>query len=92
VSGQTPPAGQKWLRGLAPLAPRALGYDKPLCASLDGFTLHAATKASALYSKSLLQRCFRDVHAVTQNFVVAPPVHEIIGKVLLGVEADTALF
>ncbi len=48
VSGQTPPAGQKWLRGLAPLAPRALGYDKPLCASLDGFTLHAAPCASAL--------------------------------------------
>jgi hypothetical protein len=50
VSGPTPPAGhgRQWLRGLAPLAPRALGYDKPLCASLDGFTLHAATKASAL--------------------------------------------
>jgi hypothetical protein len=48
VSGQTPPAGPQWLRGLSPLAPRALGYDKPLCASLDGFTLHAATKASAL--------------------------------------------
>ena len=26
----------------------ALGYDKPLCASLDGFTLHAATRAGAL--------------------------------------------
>ena len=25
-----------------------LGYDKPLCASLDGFTLHAATRAGAL--------------------------------------------
>src|SRR4051812_47831924 len=32
----------------SPLEPGALGYDKPLCASLDGFTLHAATKASAL--------------------------------------------
>jgi hypothetical protein len=48
VSGQTPPAGRQWLRGLAPLVPRALGYEKPLCASLDGFPLHAATKASAL--------------------------------------------
>lgn len=26
----------------------ALGYDKPLCASLDGFTLHPATRAGAL--------------------------------------------
>jgi len=28
--------------------PRALAYDKPLCASLDGFTLHAAPRAGAL--------------------------------------------
>jgi hypothetical protein len=48
VSGQTPPAGPQWLRGLAPLEPHALAYDKPLCASLDGFTLHAATRAGAL--------------------------------------------
>ena len=31
-----------------PLEPQALAYDKPLCASLDGFTLHAATRAGAL--------------------------------------------
>jgi hypothetical protein len=48
VSGQTPPAGPQWLRGLAPVAPRALAFDKPLCASLDGFTLHAATRAGAV--------------------------------------------
>jgi len=48
VSGQTPPAGPQWLRGLAPLEPHALVYDKPLCASLDSFTLHAATRATAL--------------------------------------------
>ncbi len=48
VSGQAPPAGPQWLRGLSPLSPRALAYDKPLCASLDGLTLHAATRAGAL--------------------------------------------
>ncbi len=48
VSGQTPPAGPQWVSGLAPLEPHALAYDKPLCASLDGFTLHAATRAGAL--------------------------------------------
>jgi hypothetical protein len=47
VTGQTPPCGPQWLRGLAPLAPHAMAYDKPLCASLDGFTLHAATNAGA---------------------------------------------
>jgi hypothetical protein len=33
---------------LSPLRAAPLGYDKPLCASLDGFTLHAATRAGAL--------------------------------------------
>ncbi len=47
VSGQAPPAGPQWLSGLAPLEPQALAYDKPLCASLDGFSLHAATRAGA---------------------------------------------
>src|SRR4029453_6753757 len=36
VSGREPPAGPQWLRGLLPLSPSALAYDKPLCASLDG--------------------------------------------------------
>jgi ABC-type polysaccharide/polyol phosphate transport system ATPase subunit len=36
------------VRGLAPLEPQPLAYDKPLCASLDGFTLHAATRAGGL--------------------------------------------
>jgi Putative transposase len=48
VSGQVPPAGPQWVRGLRALDPSALAYDKPLCASLDGFTLHAATRAGAL--------------------------------------------
>jgi Putative transposase/Transposase zinc-binding domain len=48
VSGQAPPAGPQWVRRLAPLEPQALAYDKPLCASRDGFTLHAATRAGAL--------------------------------------------
>ena len=47
VSGQVPPAGPQWLRGLAPLKSSALDFEKPLCAALDGFTLHAATRAGA---------------------------------------------
>jgi D-aminopeptidase len=34
---------------LAPLEPHPLAYDNPLCALLDGFTLHAATRAGALH-------------------------------------------
>jgi len=48
VSGQAPPAGPQWVSRRAPLEPQALAYDKPLCASLDGCTLHAATRAGAL--------------------------------------------
>jgi hypothetical protein len=49
VSGQSPPAGPEWRRRPLPaLVHAALGFDKPLCASLDGFTLHAATRAGAL--------------------------------------------
>ena len=32
---------------LRPPEGRGLAYDKPLCASMDGFTLHAATRAGA---------------------------------------------
>jgi hypothetical protein len=51
VSGQQPPAGPEWRRKSAPLpalVPGPVHYDKPLCASLDGFTLHAATRAGAM--------------------------------------------
>ena len=48
VWGQAPPAGPQWVSRLAPLEPHALAYDKPRCASRDGFTLHAATRAGAL--------------------------------------------
>jgi len=46
ASGQSPPAGPELRRKetkLVPLAGKPLHFDKPLCASLDGFTLHAAS-------------------------------------------------
>ena len=49
VSGHSPPAGPEWRRRmLPPLVAQPLAFDKPLCASKDGFTLHAATRAGAL--------------------------------------------
>lgn len=47
--------------------------------------------ASALYARSPLQRCFRDVHTVLQHFWVAPPTHELHGRILLGAEPDAPM-
>ena len=44
---------------------------------------------SSVYRRSRLQRCFRDVHVVTQHMMVGPPTLELTGRLLLGVEADT---
>lgn len=45
VSGTTPPAGPEWRRGALPFERRGMVFERPLCVALDGFTLHAATRA-----------------------------------------------
>ena len=56
VSGRAPPAGPQWVSRLAPLEPQALAYDKPLCASLDGFTLQRR-RGRALSIRRVGRRC-----------------------------------
>src|SRR5262245_23856003 len=53
--------------------------------------MYEAAGGTAVYAKSPLQRCFRDVHAVTQHIMVAPTAWELAGRVLLGVDADTTM-
>jgi alkylation response protein AidB-like acyl-CoA dehydrogenase len=53
------------------------------------FTLAGGT---AVYDTSLLGRCLRDVHVVTQHIQTAPKLNETIGKLLLGVDVDTSMF
>ena len=50
---------------LARLAPAPLVFDKPLCASLDGFTLHAATSAHAFDTQG---------REALLRYVLRPPV------------------
>jgi len=46
---------------------------------------------SAIYQSSALQRCFRDVHVVTQHASVAQGSQELAGRALLGVDADYSI-
>jgi len=53
------------------------------------FTLAGGT---AVYDTSLLGRCLRDSHVVTQHIQTAPKLNETIGKLLLGLDVDTSMF
>ena len=53
------------------------------------FTLAGGT---AVYDTSLLGRCLRDAHVVTQHIQTAPKLYETIGKLFLGQDADTRMF
>jgi hypothetical protein len=41
---------------------------------------------SAIYEGSSLQRRFRDIHTLTQHFLVAPATMELSGRALFGLE------
>ena len=45
----------------------------------------------SIYASSPLQRCFRDVHVVTQHMMVAPATWELAGRALLGVKGDLSM-
>lgn len=47
---------------------------------------------SSIYESSLLQRCFRNVHTVTQHIAVAPDNLEDVGRVVFGLEPKSPLF
>jgi indole-3-acetate monooxygenase len=53
--------------------------------------LYHAGGGSAIYDANPLQRCFRDVHVVTQHLMVAQPTFEVVGKVMLGIDRKTVL-
>ncbi len=53
------------------------------------FTVAGGT---AVYDTSLLGRCMRDAHVVTQHIQTAPKLNETIGRLLLGVDVDTSMF
>jgi len=42
--------------------------------------------ASVLHSGNVLERCFRDIHALTQHLAISPAHYERVGKALLGLD------
>lgn len=46
---------------------------------------------AAIYTRNLLERCFRDIHAVTQHVSMNPANYEVSGRVLVGLAPDRAL-
>jgi alkylation response protein AidB-like acyl-CoA dehydrogenase len=53
------------------------------------YTLAGGT---AVYESSPLGRFARDAHVVTQHVQTAPKLNETVGKVLLGIDAETRMF
>src|SRR6185437_3045015 len=84
--------GTAWRRALAgePLPAAegvavrlAITHVTDVAAEVTTFAYRAAG-ASALYSSSPLQRCFRDIHAATQHVAAGDDAYEIEGRARLG--------
>jgi indole-3-acetate monooxygenase len=52
--------------------------------------MYTVAGGSSLYTRSPLQRHFRDIHAATQHMMVAQPTWEMGARALLGLESDTS--
>jgi len=52
--------------------------------------VYDAAGATSIYAKSPLSRCFRDVHVATQHIMVSPTTELQVGRLLVGLETDTA--
>jgi alkylation response protein AidB-like acyl-CoA dehydrogenase len=61
-------------------------------ASLQAVDLmYAAAAGTAVYSKSPLDRCFRDVHVAAQHVSIHSSNYEVCGRVMLGLPPDRPL-
>lgn len=47
---------------------------------------------ATIYTRNPLERCFRDIHTVTQHVSMNPANYDISGRVLLGLDPDRPLY
>ncbi len=52
--------------------------------------MYTAGGGASVYEASPLQRVFRDVHVATQHAMVAPRTYELVGRMALGLDTNTA--
>ncbi len=52
--------------------------------------MYDAAGGTSVYDRSPLSRIFRDMHVATQHIMVGPPTYELVGRIFLGLEADTS--
>ena len=48
--------------------------------------LHDAAGMNAVTADDVLDRCWRDVHTMTQHVMLSPARYEIAGRVMLGLD------
>ena len=53
--------------------------------------MYNAGGGTSVYASSPLQRCFRDVHVVTQHMMVSPATLELTGRLFLGLDTDASM-
>jgi indole-3-acetate monooxygenase len=54
--------------------------------------MYNAAAASAIHESCPLERCFRDAHVVTAHIVVQSAMYEAVGRVLLDLSPDSAVW
>jgi alkylation response protein AidB-like acyl-CoA dehydrogenase len=69
----------------------AITWAATAAASVVDMAYHAGG-GSSIYAANPLQRRFRDVHAITQHFLVKLDTLTTAGAVLAGAEADLTVF
>ena len=54
--------------------------------------MYTSAGGAAIYTRNPLERCFRDIHTVTQHVSMNPANYEVSGRVLLGLDPDRELY
>ncbi len=86
-----PRAGRRSRRGGRPDGHPPCRVNAATAAAEVADRAYTLAGGSSVYQTNVLQRCLRDAHVPTQHLQVAPKLHETLGRLLLGQEADVRM-